>query len=99
MPSEEAYGTSFDAADAAAVAAFWSEVLGGSMNPGATKESASLAARDGTDDTPIMFHAVPEVKVVKNRLHLDLITSDFDPELARLRSLGAIELAEFPNWA
>jgi predicted enzyme related to lactoylglutathione lyase len=93
------YGTSVDVADAAAVAAFWAEALGRSVNPGATKESASLAARDGSGDTPIMFHAVPEAKVVKNRLHLDLITDDFDTELARLRSLGATELAEFPSWS
>jgi hypothetical protein len=92
------YGTSFDAADAAAVAAFWAEVLGRSVNPGATKESASLAVGERSGDTTIMFHAVPEGKVVKNRLHLDLITDDFDTELARLRSLGATELAEFSSW-
>jgi predicted enzyme related to lactoylglutathione lyase len=92
------YGTSFDAGDAAAVAAFWGEVLGRSVNDGATKESASLATREGTGDTPILFHGVPESKVVKNRLHLDLITDDFDTELARLRSLGATELSEQPNW-
>jgi hypothetical protein len=93
------YGTSFDAADPVAVAGFWAEVLGRSVNPGATRESASLAARDGSGETPVMFHAVPEAKVVKNRLHLDLITDDFDTELARLRGLGATELAEFPNWS
>jgi predicted enzyme related to lactoylglutathione lyase len=92
------YGTSFDTADAAVAAAFWADVLGRSVNPGATKESASLVALEGSGDTPIMFHAVPEAKVVKNRLHLDLIADDFDAELTRLRSLGANELAEFPNW-
>jgi predicted enzyme related to lactoylglutathione lyase len=93
------YGTSFDAADAGEVAAFWAEALGRSVNPGATKESASLASRDGTGDTLIMFHAVPEAKAVKNRLHLDLVTDDFDTELARLKDLGATELAEFPKWS
>jgi hypothetical protein len=70
------YGTSFDAADAPVIANFWAEVLGRSVKPGATKESASLAPCDGTDDTPIMFHAVLEAKAVKNRLHLDLFTDD-----------------------
>jgi hypothetical protein len=92
------YGTSFDVGDAEVVASFWAEVLGRIVNPGATTESASLAARDGTGETTIMFHAVAEAKVVKNRLHLDLVTDDFDTELARLRSLGATELATFPNW-
>ncbi len=92
------YGISFDAADAAAIAAFWGEVLGREVNPGATRESASLAARAGTDDLPILVHGVPEPKTVKNRLHLDLITTDFDAELARLRQLGATELASFDRW-
>jgi hypothetical protein len=83
------YGTSFDAADAAAIATFWGEALGRAVNPGATRDSASLAAREGADEPPIMFHGVPEPKAVKNRLHLDLITADFDAELARLSKLGA----------
>ena len=92
------YGISFDAADAAVVAAFWGEVLGREVNPGATGESASLAARAGTDELPIMVHGVPEPKTVKNRVHLDLVTADFDAELARLRKLGATELATFERW-
>ena len=92
------YGTSFDAADAAAIATFWGEALGRPVNPGATRGYASLAAREGTDEPPIMFHGVPEPKTVKNRLHLDLITTDFDAELARLRKLGATEVATFERW-
>ena len=86
------YGTSFDAADAAAIAAFWGEALGRAVNPGATRDSASLAAKEGADEPPIMFHGVPEPKTVKNRLHLDLITADFDAELARLTSSAR------PRW-
>jgi predicted enzyme related to lactoylglutathione lyase len=92
------YGTSFDATDAAAIAAFWAEALGRSVQDGATTERASLALRDGTTDTPILFHGVPEAKTVKNRLHLDLVTSDYDTELSRLQGLGATVLAEFPKW-
>ena len=92
------YGTSFDAADAAAIAAFWGEALGRPVNPGATRESASLAAREGTDEPPIMFHGVPEPKAVKNRLHLDLITTDFDADLSRLCELGAAKVATFERW-
>ena len=92
------YGISVDAADAAVIAAFWGQVLGREVNPGATRESASLAARAGIDELPILVHGVPEPKTVKNRLHLDLITTDFDAELARLRQLGATELAAFERW-
>jgi hypothetical protein len=92
------YGTSFDAADAAAIAAFWAEALGRMVNPGATKESASLAASEGGDEPPIMFHQVPEPKAGKNRLHLDLVTADFDADLTRLVTLGATTLATFAHW-
>ena len=92
------YATSFDAADAAASAAFWAAALGRTVNPGATSESASLAASEGSDESPIMFHRVPEPKTVKNRLHLDLITANFDAELARLLKLGATTLGTFERW-
>lgn len=92
------YGTSFDAADPAAIAAFWAEALGRTVNPGATSESASLAASEGSNESLIMFHRVPEPKTLKNRLHLDLIAADFDTELARLLKLGAATLATFEHW-
>ena len=41
---------------------------------------------------------MPEPKTAKNRLHLDLITADFDAELARLLGLGATEVASFERW-
>jgi hypothetical protein len=90
------YATSVDAADAATLAAFWAAALGRDLNPGATRESASLAAATG--DHPILFHGVPESKTMKNRLHLDLVTTDFEIELARLLGLGATELATFAAW-
>lgn len=96
--STSIYGPSFDAAAAAVIAAFSGEVLGREVNPGATRESASIAVRAGTDDRPITVHGVPEPKTVKNHVHLDLITTGFDAELARRRKLGATELATFDRW-
>lgn len=92
------YGTSFDAQDAAAAAQFWGAVLGRDVDEGATAERASLVLRPGTADAPILFHGVPERKTVKNRIHLDLITADFETELQRLLGLGARELAAFERW-
>jgi len=37
----------------------------------------------------LAFHQVPEGKTVKNRVHLDLITTDIDGESERVISLGA----------
>lgn len=92
------YGTSIDAVDAAEIAAFWAAALGRSINPGANEDSASLAVREGTADAPLMFHGVPEGKRVKNRVHLDLITEEFDADLRRLLDIGATELASFEHW-
>jgi hypothetical protein len=44
----------------------------------------------GPPDTPrLWFQLVPETKVVKNRVHLDLHANDLDAEVARLIDLGA----------
>ena len=42
----------------------------------------------------VWFQMVPDVKTVKNRLHLDLITDTFDAETGRLLSLGARRLRD-----
>lgn len=36
-----------------------------------------------------MFHQVPEGKTVKNRVHFDLISKDFDAQVIWLEGLGA----------
>lgn len=47
--------------------------------------------------TPLYFMRVPEPKVGKNRLHLDLVTEgSLDDEVTRLQGLGA-RLVEYPE--
>ena len=71
------------------MAAFWAEVLGSTVSEGATAESAAV------DGAPrLAFHQVPEAKQVKNRLHLDLLSKEFDVELERLLGLGASQVNE-----
>jgi predicted enzyme related to lactoylglutathione lyase len=41
----------------------------------------------------LWFQRVPEGKVVKNRVHLDLLATDLDDEVGRLTGLGATVLA------
>jgi predicted enzyme related to lactoylglutathione lyase len=83
-------GLSFDAADPAAQASFWAAVLGREVSEGASGQFAAVAGADVATSGPfLMFHAVPEGKSVKNRLHLDLAANDFPAESARLISLGA----------
>jgi hypothetical protein len=89
----EVLALSFDCADAARLAQFWADVLGRTVSPGATTESARIAAGDVAKTGPLLsFHQVPEGKTVKNRLHLDLGTTQLAAETERLLGLGATRL-------
>ena len=81
----------FDCADAARVAGFWSSVLDEDVDPGATPEFATITSRTSAS---WMFVKVPEPKSVKNRVHIDLATADLDAELERLAGLGAAHIAD-----
>jgi predicted enzyme related to lactoylglutathione lyase len=95
------FGLSFDSHDAAAVAAFWADVLGGSVAAGASSANAVVEASDSRPR--IAFHHVPEGKTVKNRLHIDVVAGDFDAECERLLRLGARRITDLVDggarWA
>jgi len=92
--SSNVYGVSFDAQDALAAASFWAAALGRTVADGATSDNATVSADPAIPGSRIGFHQVPEGKTVKNRMHLDLITSDFDTEVDRIIGLGASKLNE-----
>jgi hypothetical protein len=54
---------------------------------------AVLVPKDGTAP-PLVLQGVPEPKVAKNRMHLDIVADDIDQEIARLQALGARRLDE-----
>jgi hypothetical protein len=62
------------------------------------KTGAAINSPD-PDRPRVLFQWVPEGKTVKNRMHFDLITTDFDAEVDRLTTLGATRLNEFKNGA
>jgi len=91
--------TSFDARNAYEQSVFWSKVLDWVEDP----DDPNLP---GHDECPIMtrdrsqvllFINVPDDKVVKNRVHLDLrpVEGTREDEVARLVALGAVQLADF----
>ena len=82
---------SIDGADVGRLAQFWADVLDQPVNPGATDSSAAITTRDGLR---LLFHQVPEGKIVKNRVHPDLATADYQGETERLITLGAVQLNE-----
>jgi predicted enzyme related to lactoylglutathione lyase len=102
MMSSNVFGVGFDASDALTVAAFWAAVLGRTVADGADSDNAAVNADPAVPGSRIGFHRVPEGKTVKNRMHFDLITTDFDAEIDRLTGLGATKLNEIKNgghWA
>jgi catechol 2,3-dioxygenase-like lactoylglutathione lyase family enzyme len=88
--SNQFFGIAIDCVDAAAVATFWAEVLGREIAEHPTRENAAVLVDDAAVNGPrLAFHQVPEPKTVKNRVHLDLITTEFEAETGRLVGLGA----------
>ena len=92
--SSTMFGVAFDARDAGAAAAFWAAALGRTVADGASADNAVVNADPAIPGSRIGFHRVPEGKTVKNRMHFDLITTDFDAEIDRLTALGATKLNE-----
>lgn len=79
-----------DANDPTRLAAFWAEALGWDLNP-VEDDEVELVPTDGTPFV-VLFCKVPESKVGKNPIHLDLMTTseaDRDDLVARLRAAGA----------
>jgi hypothetical protein len=100
--SSSVFGVSFDAHDAQVVASFWAAALGRTVAGGADSDNATISADAAVPGSRISFHRVPESKTVKNRMHFDLITTDFDAEIDRLAGLGATRLNEIKgdrHWA
>jgi hypothetical protein len=78
-----------DAADPAAQARWWQQVLGGTVNE---EDADEVGLRFETGLPELLFLRVPEGKTVKNRLHLDVRPPDGSEqatELERLLALGA----------
>jgi len=90
-----------DCADPTAMARFWAAALGYEAElPGPEEEDWSRAFDPAGGGPPLLFHRVPQPKVAKNRLHLDVKQSlpgtpiadrrpRVDAEVTRLGDLGA----------
>ncbi len=122
MATVRQFQVTFDCADPERVARFWCEVLGYVVPPPppgfaswtefdqslpAEKQGSAFACVDPTDVGPrLFFQRVPEGKVVKNRVHLDVragtgLAGDerltaLQAESARLVALGAVQTQLLP---
>jgi len=81
-----------DTSDPAKIGSFWQSALGWRRTY-ASGDQVVLEPPEGSPEDGIapdlLFLRVPEGKVVKNRLHLDLRPADQAAEVARLEELGA----------
>jgi catechol 2,3-dioxygenase-like lactoylglutathione lyase family enzyme len=81
-----------DTADPARIASFWQSALGW-RRTFEKDDEVVLEPPEGSPEDGIvpdlLFLKVPEGKIVKNRLHLDLRPVDQAAEVARLEALGA----------
>ena len=122
MTSVKQFQVTFDCAEPERVALFWCEVLGYVVPPPpegfATWEDfadtlppadrgAAFVCQDPTGVGPrLYFQRVPESKVVKNRVHLDVLVgtglvgaerlATLEAECARLVALGATRVRLLP---
>ncbi|PYC88134.1 hypothetical protein C7C46_01420 [Streptomyces tateyamensis] len=100
MATVRKFQVTFDCADPERVARFWCEVLGYVVPPGCEGQESWAVAADPSGEGPRMyFQRVPEGKVAKNRVHLDVRVgtglvgeerlATLQAECARLVELGA----------
>ncbi|WP_424186384.1 VOC family protein [Actinokineospora sp. G85] len=105
MTSVKQFQVTFDCANPQRVARFWCEVLGYVVPPAmeelAAERGSAFACVDPAGVGPrLYFQRVPEGKVVKNRVHLDVRVgvglvgeerlAALEAECARLVALGAV---------
>ena len=122
MASVKQFQVTFDCADPERVARFWCEVLGYVVPPPpdgfatwddfdrtlpSERQGSAFACIDPSGVGPrLFFQRVPEGKVVKNRMHLDvrvgtgLVGAErvavLEAECARLVALGAVRVRLLP---
>jgi predicted enzyme related to lactoylglutathione lyase len=90
------FNITFDCDDPERLSDFWSAVTGYERTELIPGELARLRAPDPRGVRHLLFFKVPEPKVSKSRVHVDLATRDRDAEVERLRTLGATVLQEKP---
>ncbi len=94
----------FDADDAARLARFWATVLERDVDPGASREFATIGLGSPDVDGAAaagpawMFIRVPEPRVGKNRIHVDLRSPDRPADVQRALDAGATHVGDFAEY-
>lgn len=90
-----------DTADLPGAVAFWTDVLG--LEVVYESENYAYLSKLSPGGPHLAFQQVPEDKIVKNRLHLDIRVDDRDAFAAHVVKLGGQVLGEhqegdYPPW-
>jgi predicted enzyme related to lactoylglutathione lyase len=87
-----------DCRDPDALRAFWGELLGLERDPDPAPDAFRPLARPN-NGTGLSFQRVPERKLVKNRVHLDLIVEDIDAVTEWIEAHGGSRRGAHPDFA
>jgi hypothetical protein len=79
-----------DCAEPARLSAFWRDALD-YREHFVDASFAVLVPKDG-NAPPLVLQGVPEPRITKNRMHLDIVVDDIEREVVRLEQLGAHRL-------
>lgn len=88
-------GLVLDCVDPAGLAPFWAAALGYEV-AGGDGPYLALHPADGATGPRFVLQRVPETKMIKNRMHVDLEVGDIEGAAARLEALGARRLSREP---
>ena len=77
-----------DCADPLELARFWGAVFGTGIDSTLGDEPHYVDLRSIPGVPVIRFQRVPDQKITKNRLHLDMLVEDFDQACAHVEALG-----------
>jgi hypothetical protein len=90
------YAVTCDCTNAADLARFWSGVLGRPVDGDPSEEFAAIGSEGDSATEPCwMFNKVSEPKRAKNRVHVDLVSSERKAEVDRVIALGATRIGDF----
>jgi hypothetical protein len=93
------FNVTFDCAEPRSLARFWSEATGYALVE-ERDDFARLKAPDQRGPRHVLFFRVPEPKLAKNRVHVDLASREPEAEIDRLIGLGAslVDRGDAPRW-
>lgn len=86
-----------DCADPDALASFWSQVLGMEPDP-SEAPPAFRCLQDPRGGVGLCFQRVPEAKVVKNRVHFDVVVADLEHVTEFVLALGGSVRGASPDF-